>query len=380
MSRLSRFDSHRHLSQRPRLHRQIGLSLIELMIALTLSLVLVGLVIQVFVSQRQTFSAGEALARVQENNRFVTELTREPARALALQGFCGGNARYLSHISSTGSFLDNPQRVVGGWEYQGTGPAAEFTVPADPTPGAGDWSGFDMGDLPAEVTSRILPYSDVLMVRELQLVPARWPEGTELTQPGVDTNESHGIPQCATVLMTNCVRTDVFQNTSDQPSQLERGASGCFPNNQAAQRWQFNYDDDAHLYQVIPHLFFVGRNPEGEPGFYRASFRTSGSPVVEELVEGVENLQVLYGYGAPAPAGDGQRINRWFTADQVPNWELVIAVRLDAVVRSARPLGGTANAVKFEIGDGALVTMPNDRLLRHPVSATIALRNRMITQ
>jgi type IV pilus assembly protein PilW len=364
--------------------KQLGLSLVELMIALTLGLLLLGLVIQVFVSQRQTFSAGEALARVQENNRFVADLTREPARSLSLQGFCGGNARYLSHINlaaAAAPVLADPERVVAGWEYEGTGQEAEFTLSPDPTPGDGNWlTTADIGDLPEAVADRILPFSDALLIRELRLIPGRWPVGTDLNTATVTTNEDHGIPQCATVLLTNCARTDVFQNTSSSLDVLERGGAGCSPNNLAASQWQFFYADDTQIYQVIPRIYFVGRNPAGEPSFYRASYLGSGDPEIEELVEGVENLQVLYGYSAPAPAGDGQRVNRWFTADEVPNWELIISVRLDAIVRSETQLGGAATALQFEVGDGAIVTLPNDRLMRQPLSGTIALRNRMITQ
>ncbi len=376
----------------PRGHRfrdlsvgQRGLSLIELMVALTLGLILLGVVVQVFLSQRQTFSATEALARVQENNRFVAELTREPARALALQGFCGGNAVYRNHVNldaAENPSVVNGRRAVGGWEYLGTGGGADFTIPPNFTGSSASsaWDGDDMGELPDEVLDRIVPFSDVLLVRELRPVPGRWPVATELAEADFVTNMAHGINQCATVLVTNCVRADFFQNTASATNELERGGSGCEPANNSGQ-WQFFYEDDAHLYHVIPHLFFVGlSDTTGEPGFYRLSFEEADDPQLQELVEGVETLQILYGYSAPAPIGDGQRVNRWYSAAEVPNWELVIAVRMDAVVRSKQAVGGPALSVQFEIGEGSTVTLPPDRLLRHPVTATLALRNRMITQ
>ncbi|MFV3368615.1 PilW family protein [Pseudomonas sp. NY15435] len=51
--------------------RQAGLTLVELMIAMTLSLVLMLGVIQVFLSVRQTYSANDATSRMQESGRFA---------------------------------------------------------------------------------------------------------------------------------------------------------------------------------------------------------------------------------------------------------------------------------------------------------------------
>ena len=52
-------------------HRQSGLSLVELMIAITLSLLLIAGVLQIFLSSKQTYSTNNALSRVQESGRFA---------------------------------------------------------------------------------------------------------------------------------------------------------------------------------------------------------------------------------------------------------------------------------------------------------------------
>ncbi|WP_160288312.1 PilW family protein [Pseudomonas knackmussii] len=50
---------------------QAGLTLVELMIAMTLSLILMLGVIQVFLSARQTYSTNDAISRMQESGRFA---------------------------------------------------------------------------------------------------------------------------------------------------------------------------------------------------------------------------------------------------------------------------------------------------------------------
>ena len=59
---------------------QLGLSLIELMVAMALGLLLMTGVIQVFLSSRQTYAANEAMGRLQENGRFALEFVARSAR------------------------------------------------------------------------------------------------------------------------------------------------------------------------------------------------------------------------------------------------------------------------------------------------------------
>ncbi|MBB4818603.1 type IV pilus assembly protein PilW [Pseudomonas alcaligenes] len=81
-----------HLSK-----RQAGLSLVELMIGLTLGLILLLGVIQVFIASKQTFATNDAMSKLQENGRFGLEFISQSARL-------GG---YLS----PGASLDRPLPV-----------------------------------------------------------------------------------------------------------------------------------------------------------------------------------------------------------------------------------------------------------------------------
>lgn len=59
---------------------QLGLSVVELMVAMALGLLLMTGVIQVFLSSRQTYAANEAMGRLQENGRFALEFIARSAR------------------------------------------------------------------------------------------------------------------------------------------------------------------------------------------------------------------------------------------------------------------------------------------------------------
>jgi type IV pilus assembly protein PilW len=85
------------------LRSQQGIGLIELMIAITLSLVIGGAVIQVFLSQRQTFRTQDDMARVQENARFAFE---QIARDIRQVGYWGCS-RKAQIVNETGNSLYN---------------------------------------------------------------------------------------------------------------------------------------------------------------------------------------------------------------------------------------------------------------------------------
>jgi len=60
--------------------RQLGLTLVELMVALVLGLVVIGAVVNLFLTNRQTYRTTENLARMQENLRFAFELMARDVR------------------------------------------------------------------------------------------------------------------------------------------------------------------------------------------------------------------------------------------------------------------------------------------------------------
>ncbi|RKZ48385.1 MAG: hypothetical protein DRQ58_04580 [Gammaproteobacteria bacterium] len=83
-SRLNKLSSG---SPRP-IFWQSGLSLIELMVAITIGLILLGGVFTIFMSNKQSYRVQENMGRVQENGRFAVDLM---ARTLRMTGWQGDN-------------------------------------------------------------------------------------------------------------------------------------------------------------------------------------------------------------------------------------------------------------------------------------------------
>ena len=87
------------------------------------------------------------------------------------------------------------------------------------------------------------------------------------------------------------------------------------------------YGADATVYSVQQITYTVGTGSEGEPALFR-----NGA----EFLDGVEDLQILYGEDTDAPGSAGEGIANYFVpADQVTDMESVIGIRIAVVARSS---------------------------------------------
>lgn len=112
--------------------RQRGLTVVELLVALVLSLLLLTGVIQVFLASKQTYATNEAMSVLQENGRFALE-------------FLGRGIRMGGYIEPTAQGLGVPLAIQGGacpglCTENGAGDASDqlaiaFQPPKDPGTG-----------------------------------------------------------------------------------------------------------------------------------------------------------------------------------------------------------------------------------------------------
>ncbi len=378
-----------------------GFGLIELMIAVALGLLLLAAISQLFISSRLTYNTADALARVQENGRFAIEILRPEFRELGGQGFCAGRINIRSHLNDDCdddvSALFDPATALIGWEYNDTGIGDEYTLPASLAPAGiarSEWQSRQadgtMLDLPTALAGRVVPGSDVLVVRRSNLLNVNV-DGVQ-NNTNINTGAgSNDLPRRGIVMVLNCAEGgDLFQqsNNASDSSSLAKPTMSCTnpgPGNQppGGSSWSMSHDSTSSVFGVEVVAFYIGHNAQrNEPGLYRLDLSRglrAGDLQPEELVQGIENMQVLYGFSRPAPQGDGQLVDFWLTADQVTDWGLVIAVRLAVLARSQEGGDVQRQAFTYDLSR-TLVTHPEDRLLRQPFATTIALRNRMVVQ
>ncbi|MEE4305164.1 MAG: PilW family protein [Wenzhouxiangella sp.] len=371
-----------------------GFSLIELMIAMVLGLLVLAAVIQLFLGSKATYTSNEALARVQENGRFSLELLKREFRDSSSRGFCAARLAVQNHLdtdcSSHPDTFFAAEQAVMGWDFTGTERGDDYTLPADLSAdgiAVNQWSA-QLSDgsaesLPSWLQNRVVPGSDVIVIRRPEVVPGIAADVSAWAGAGADelyVTAPHGLEVGEIALVTNCsTGVDLFQNTGTG-EQLNRSGGSCNStgpgNSTSFGQWATAYDQSMQLFRIRVLAYYIGMNATTqEPGLYRYDV-TSGT--AEELVSGVENMQILFGYSNTADdGGDGQTVNHWLPASEVPNWEFVIGARLALLVRSPENMGDGTTQQTFDLASTS-VTHQEDGRLRQLFFSSISLRNRQL--
>ena len=117
----------------------------------------------------------------------------------------------------------------------------------------------------------------------------------------------------------------------------------------------------------IYNQFFVEANDEGVPTLNCSGSRTSAS---QEIAEGVENIQFVYGEDLNADGVADHYVN----SEDVSNWDEVVSVNITILVRSLKPVATANTARSYQLSEDAVINT-NDRYLRSVFTATVRLRN-----
>jgi type IV pilus assembly protein PilW len=117
------------------------------------------------------------------------------------------------------------------------------------------------------------------------------------------------------------------------------------------------------------YAYYVDTAPNGVPSLYRRELDSGSAAVVsQELVQGVENVQVLYG----EDLNNDSSPERYVNADDVGDWSRVTVVRLHMLVRSLIEVAQEPQQFRLAGTDYT----PSDRYLRQQFVSTIKIRNK----
>lgn len=361
--------------------KQVGLTLLEMMIALLLSLVLLAGVLQVFTGTGQAFRSNDSLSMLQENMRFATSRIQFEGRQAGFKGCLIGepfNNLDTTHASYT-PFVYNRFAVMG-WEAQGTAIDEEFTNNTF-TVGDADFDTTTGHTLPLAVANAALPGSDVFVVnsaQRLDLTLSGNPDATNANTINAAANTGIAGGTVLLVIRSDCTAGDLFQKTNPANAAAMVKGSGGIPGNQTPFAGGFSgapYDNNARVYEYVSSAFFVGLGANAEPSLFMRRL-DAGDPfggVAIELVSGVENMQVLYGV---APTAGSRTAERYVPANEVNNWDQVVSFRVSMLMRSANGVEVERQARSFNML-GLQLTTENDSRARMLGSLTVGVRNRL---
>jgi len=373
-----------------RLHtRKRGVTLIELMVAMAISLVVLLAVGTVYFSTKRTYAVQDEFSRMQENALFAFQsLTQDVSTA----GYAGCNpvVNNLLNTTAANNGLFNFTDGVYGWDYTGTNPGTAYniaTLTAAPVGNAGNWSDNLGQGLHASIAGKVIPGTDVLVINSSRELSALTPTANILP---ADTSIQFANPTLmftgTVILLSDCNKSDLFMN-SDAPgdSTLSRATAcgGFLPCNKPGGAWSHEYKAaDVRMFTTTSRAYFIGVGANGEPALFRYNYDLgSAGATPEELVDGVENMQILYGEDL---TGQPFTPTRYVTINNVTNLANVVSVRISLLMRSSGELNRPVATKPYLVGGTNAATAVSinpiaDRRLRKVFTSTIVLRNKLVT-
>lgn len=320
--------------------KQKGLTLVELMVSLVIGLIVTGVVMQVFISNRQTFQLQESMSRVQESGRLGLQVLADEIRH-AGNGLMGvGSTLELCMLATDRCDALATRALVG---RVSTGANNEVAGSDVISIGRAD-------SCDARVDGDYNPNS--ANFKATKLCPS-------MRQGGI-------------LMLTDLKRSVIFEVTNKPSTNVTITHAG--PGNVVSNKLGgVIFDPGARVMGFSSISFFVretGAKDMNGNAMRALAIRdnlVSTAPVTD-LLDGVEMMHVYYG----VPTGGNMLYRR---ADAMPNadWERVTAVRLELLmVSDAATRDADSQSVQFGGADIAA-----DGRFRQVYRTVVAIRGRI---
>lgn len=334
-----------------------GFTLIELMIAVGLSLMILAGLVTVFVNNSNTRKEIERTTRQIENGRYGIELL---SNNLTLAGF---------YAEFDPTILPDPGAV----------PQACSTVAADiqaglalPVQGYRSATATTLG---LSCLTDLKDGTDVVVVRRTSTCVAGTADCDALTADAYFfqaslCNPASGNEELASPSVADFYRLDTDTANLDRHRRTCT-VSGCLCSTAPL----------AEIRRYRTHIFFVANNSvgtDGVPTLKRAELtpaKTSAPAgwTIVPLVEGIENMKLEY--GIDATGADGMPESYTPTPGSVADWRNVTSVKLYLLARNTEPSPGYANSKSYTLDSATTVAGSGDAYRRHVFNTTVKLTN-----
>ncbi len=371
---------------------QLGLSLVELMISLAIASVVTVGVIQMFSANQESAALLRGQATLGESGRFAMEMIGRSVRRANYRG-CNSK-RAVEDTIATVPYEFALDLGLRGYEGNpgGTWSPDFSTTSAPRTSGSTDTDVYspDSEALTGIDLDNLTEGSDVITVwfassTSYPVDTATQPlnSGTEAILLEASTADiAADLAQYHIAFISDCSTENMFVitqiNAVGGKAELEHSAGagiGLAQNLTPIMGTGSGYQDGARVYPIISRTFYVGTsgniNAFGDP--ITSLYRKDGVSAPVELVEGVENLQILYGVDN---GGAALVPSIYLNAASVSDFRDVVAIRMQITANSIDDVGATQQFRDLD-DDGDIDADDVDGILRRTFTQTVRLRNRL---
>jgi type IV pilus assembly protein PilW len=321
----------------------------------------------VMYTSRVTYDENARIARLQEYARASVELLLRDLRSAGNQGcarFKAGTDSFVNTLLTPTAVRYNFARAVEG--YEGTtgafSPAIDTTV----------------------IPSASLP-NDIVVIRALDpdlpamRVSPAWGGGAGAIN--VEKPAAATLPAGTPLVISDCLTSRVFTVSAavaagqfvtvpHATTVIPLGTAAQMPQNDGTYAVFPAFKQSALVTPVTTTIYYI--RPTGNPTGGPALWRVAGNNAPQELVEGVERLEIQYGEDTN---GDLQ-VDVYRNADAVANWNNVLSVSIAILMRSPDQGSDAAATTRTYNMLGTVVGPFADRRPRILFTTTAAIRNR----
>lgn len=371
--------------------RSDGFSLVELLIAMTLGLMLTAGTFTIFSGNKRSASLNREMASMQESARFALNAISEDIRMAGYQGCADINKSSVSVIANDSPSEDFQSTMISG-------SVIGFFRNWNPDPELG--SGDDEFEPPQDITPR--RYTHTLA---MQFAKNPGSSVTGVQTVGSTPNSTGPLVLSRPIevdvgdlaLVSTCETGDIFRVTGKSVSAsngtmtLEHGDSqNARPSFQQIYGMPFNIGQ-TRVMPFTTRVYFIADTGEEKPDsspLYALYQQTSpfdedtNPPVM--LVEGVENMRVLFG------VGDNDGNLQYVTADD-SDYEpsKIRSVRVGLLMSSYGPLRDSEDTNTYVLAGTSIEASDifdtaqyysNDMRFRLAFNTTETVRNRRVSQ
>lgn len=340
-----------------------GFTLVELMVAITISLIILAAVTSLFVSTKRTYTEQDRQAKMQENARFALNFLAYDLRQAGYYG-CLDDI----NTETVTSLLNASATLNALYPIEGVDNAT------------GQWYPSGNTALPAGIKAN----TDAIVLRMADPNNA-----VNITDPMPNTSAELKVDSITNlaigdiVMLSDCSSADVFQLTNIQTSSnhLQHNSGTGTPGN-STQQLSKRYSPPSQVLKFITRAYFIKDNPVTlVPGL----FRQENGGAAEELVAGVDQMQITYGKDTNTPPDDYPNIYLKAGAaglQSADDWGRVRTIRIGLLVRTPGEQNGAKGGdkdaqtdTKDINGESISLASYNDNNRRRIFHMTVKMRN-----
>ncbi|MFB2651933.1 PilW family protein [Shewanella seohaensis] len=314
--------------------KQAGMSLVELMVAMVIGLFLTAGVFTMFSMSSSNVTTTSQFNQLQENGRIALAIMERDLSQLAFMGDMTGT----DFVLGANAFI-SPGTVVNN-DCSGGGVNNASLPNNQPAHFRRLW-GYEEGVSGPSFSclNSVKSNTDVLQIKRFI--------GPNLLPAALSSSSYYAAATSSQVVFFN--------------------GGGAVPILDNARFWEYQH-----------HIYYIRDDVDGIPILRRRTLTTgNGMNNEEQLVEGIENIRVSYGFD-----NDGDDVpDSFLPAEDVTNmmwdnelFQRLVALKIYVLVRSIQEDMTYTNETTYQLGDKE-ITKPSDHFRRKVMSTTVVLEN-----